>query len=331
MMNWQRLHEGVLRKLQSINEVHWLSDARLSRQVIVNTTVATLVGLEALPPLIISTCNGLFLLRGGELIQLFKGYFFGFEFHCGRVYVTLERGENPYRHQSYCSLVFSFILDSAHGTASDVRVEQRLLPFGSHDLRKHSDSLYYPSGDNRVYRLPLSKDEVLYSREPECLRFNHPIPHHRGAQHLNSILLEEDYFHLMAHNDYQKTGRDSQIYSLDYSGNVVEVRDLTARCAHDLVRWGEDFLYSNSYGGTYEVNGKVLFELQGDLFARGICPLESGFLLAASAMRERKLRRQTPMLLWYVDEDFRLIESFKFEQLGGIWAGSVQSIGVVES
>lgn len=125
-------------------------------------------------------------------------------------------------------------------------------------------------------------------------------------RHFNSLLPGPDgSWQVMAHNDTRKTGRPSQIYTLDRELNVLTVTDAGGGDCHDLLpdRLGR-LMFCRSAQGTLAVDGIDVVAVPQ--FTRGLAIGDDVILLGGSPRGDRAERGLNAGFVYVLGSDFSL-------------------------
>lgn len=288
-----------------------------------NEVVATSETFDVPFAFLVTTTTGIYCVSGGRVTWLVQGFGFGVCPYRGRWFITLEQYLDPVETKYLLTQFLSFRLEG--GRAVDLRLEKTGLPGGAHYLREFRNQFYFPHGGNVLARFPWplslygwrGGERIIVDRAkgvPKC-------------QHLNSVLIDDRRILVLAHNDSQKTNRNSAIYHLDHEGNLIEFEELNARGAHDLVETPDGVLYSNSFGGTFDRGGKTLFKPSLPVYARGVALHARYHVCGGSVPTERQFRERTPLLLFVTDSEWRELGRIRVDEFKpGCWGGAVHEI-----
>ncbi|WP_147867899.1 hypothetical protein [Stieleria maiorica] len=192
--------------------------------------------------LLAATKNGLYLIRSDAVIRLLRGQFYGITRLASKWFV-FER------------------LSSTNGRIIEFRVTERGigkakqrrgdLDPGCHQIDMiHGGLLVADTYNNRLISYDPSSnklDELSRSYPPGSLNEGRNSPNYA---HLNSIWSDGIHTLAMFHNESTKTGRCSEIASLNDDFQVVKRISTTAGHAHNIMLYQDEFLYCDSKAGT---------------------------------------------------------------------------------
>lgn len=127
--------------------------------------------------------------------------------------------------------------------------------------------------------------------------------------HFNSVLGSGDRRLLVLHNDYNRTGRTSEIALLDASWNVVERRAMAGTGCHNLALLEDGSILScGSLEGTL-INSAGMQAKVSNLMTRGLAVGQDVIAVGGSTFSEREDRDSEPGVLHLLDRKFRLLSS----------------------
>ncbi len=150
-------------------------------------------------------------------------------------------------------------------------------------VRWAARSVAYPAG-------PLTRGQ----RSPNYRHFNSILPGHDGS------------WRVMAHNDTRKSGRLSQIYTLDRHLRVLAVEETGGGDCHDLLldRQGR-LMFCRSTEGALAVEGSNVVTVPD--FTRGLASNNNVILLGGSPRGDRSNRRKSAGSVYVLNADYSLI------------------------
>jgi hypothetical protein len=220
--------------------------------------------VPAISFLVATTHAGLLLFEGSRATRLFRGRdFFGLTTRDGRWYAFHRFGVGN-------GCIISFRLES--GRAVDARAEITGLMRGVHQIDFIDDSLWIvETFQDRITVVPV---DAIGEHWRGRSRERHPVgrsgigreqPNHA---HFNSIFGRDGRVYLVAHYEGAKTGRDSELFTLDPDGRVRSREPMGGSDCHNIAFLDDQRVFCRSKEGTVRVAGEDVLRLDG--YVRGL-------------------------------------------------------------
>ncbi|MGW4381416.1 hypothetical protein [Kitasatospora sp. NPDC004531] len=231
--------------------------------------------------LIGTSAAGLLLVRDGRAERLLDGsWYYGLTRDADTWYAFERTG----RH----GRIVRFGLDHP-----GVRTALWGLDFGVHQIDVVAgDLLVTDTHHNRLLAYPTTglRTPRLWCRTAARALPAGPLRDGRASlnyAHFNSVFGTGDSLHLVAHNDGRRTGRDSELYTVDREFTVRSIRRLGGTSCHNYCRYRsggtEEEVYLRSDAGEVVVNGTVAHRSRH--FLRGLAVGHDVRLVGASERR----------------------------------------------
>lgn len=125
-------------------------------------------------------------------------------------------------------------------------------------------------------------------------------------RHFNSVFHFEGRNYVVAHNETQKTGRQSELYVLDRALDLVERRSLNASNAHNFFCDGKTELYCASLEGTLRERQRDVVTVGS--FTRGLAVSDDYILLGGTDFKaERADRAYVDGYVYVLNQGFEIV------------------------
>lgn len=257
---------------------------------------------------LISASSGLWYLNGKKLKMILPGGCFGITGGLKEWYVCQYTGNY--------SRILKFDLIEEKNEVFMVNKKNYLKGLSPNI---HQIDLY----KNRLYVVNAEENSILVSNGKNT--YSEYFPNKRvkkgakGSNHFNSVFVNENGIHLMAHNGTTKDERDSEIYILDI--NTLRVKNkfsLNAQKAHNIFFVNNSLAYCNSPAGELIINESVAFKNE-NYFLRGIAITEESIIAGGSEFATRENRDKTSSIIFELDYSGKLKNELLIKNIGQIY------------
>jgi hypothetical protein len=123
--------------------------------------------------------------------------------------------------------------------------------------------------------------------------------------HFNSVRRHGDVWYVVAHNESARTGRSSELYTLDERFDTKDIRPLAHTCCHNFVEHRGVERYCGSGEGVLVADDVEV--LRVDAFTRGLAVSDDLILLGASPHLARTERGSGIGHVYVLDTDHRTV------------------------
>jgi hypothetical protein len=266
----------------------------VSRKKIINRYICD-IGFETDGVYLIATKQSLLQLKGKRLYQVLRGNFYGLTKTNKTIYAFQRLRPN--------GRILELQLNEDYWITASKIFMSNLSP-GCHQLDIYRGTLYVcDSYNNRIIQMNLiDKNNMKYHYPMGALENGRES---KNYGHINSIYLQENGATIICHNTTQKTSRPSQILILDKDFSLSKVIDTPAGSAHNVIPYGDLFLYCDSMNGNLNLDDKIVFK--ASCFTRGLSMNHNYILLGGSEYAKRDMRNYGRGYLFILDrKDFNL-------------------------
>lgn len=284
---------------------------------IISEEMNFLGGLSQSPELMLGTKSGLMYTDGKIVKRLIAGRVYGITKYKNRWYIAINKrlyiGNKPI---SSVGSIVSFVFEKRN--VSDVRVEYAPLDTDIHQIDCYGSYLFITdTSSNRVIRFLIEKNGLSHREDyypAGALEYGRRS---KNYAHINSIYIEEKKIYLMLHNDTTKTGKKSVVGIYDNEFNLLEIKNIGASCAHNVVPHDGKISYCDSVDGTFVGNDRVLF--QKPYFLRGVAEDGGNWYVGASDFSTKSGRSVTQGKVFLYKKQSNEMEELTVPEMGSLY------------
>ncbi len=272
-----------------------------------------------------TSSSGVYLYDRGQIVRLISGFCFGIcqngsEFLCTQEYYF------DGKHAKYLmTRILSFTLDG--NRAVNAGLLRTGLPSGAHQIAMLDGHVVYLDGFNNLVVLCPVEPRPAWGFNGATI-WQPDLGQPEKSKHINSIQLTDHEMLILAHNDFQSTGRNSALRTIcKKTGKPLGWLDLPARSAHDIRSWQGSIYFCDSEGGNLVRDEEVVFHAPDNLFTRGLMLTEELIVLGASERVHRSLREKTVAHLLFLSPDYKLLGRYQLGEFQPrLFGGNVKSL-----
>lgn len=248
---------------------------------------------------LISTKRGLYGLGPRGLVWLLAGQFYGLSRHGDRWYAFRKIAPGA-------GQLLSFAFDGQKASQTCLLLEG--LSEGCHQIDFLGETLLVAD----TYHNRLLRFEFEGERLRPTGTFYPPGPLDEGREspnyaHLNSLWHGDGTLCVLFHNETSKTGRHSEIVTLDDEFRIVRRQVTPAGNAHNILRYRGKPLYCDSTAGTLCWDGQIVHRTHQ--FTRGLSITADYIAVGRAEYGKRQCREKLHGGVDILDHRFQLVES----------------------
>ena len=257
-------------------------------------------GLEIKGTFLVSTQNGLYLLKNNKLYFLISGEYYGISIYQNSLFVY----EKLINHGRILKIYFrnDFNLE----TNAEILLDK--VPHGCHQIDILDHFLYITDTYNNGI--------IKYDINSEKFEEYYPLGKLKIGRssinygHINSIYFFNENAFLIAHNETLKTKRKSDIIVTDMNFNIIKTIRTDSSNAHNIIVTESNMLHCDSIGLSLKDNGVPVFK--DELLTRGLSMSEDLIVIGGSGITKRILRPFAKGKLYFINRNYKLLNSVIF-------------------
>ena len=248
---------------------------------------------------LVATRRGLFAVNQAKARLVAYGFFYGLTIRDDHIY-AFEACDRP-RHPTRRGRIVRFRRAGDRIVAADVLATG--LDNGCHQIDMVDDRLcVLDTYGQQILRYPLS------GGEPDILR---PIAGAgasdwaNGYAHVNSLLAHGDTIVLMLHNGADKTGRPSEVATLDRDWRLLDRTPIDGRGCHSFAVLEDGaILTCGSFAGELLSSDGLKLRVT-DMLTRGLSVNAHNVVVGGTAFADRDRRDDEQGAIYFLDRDYR--------------------------
>jgi|MDSW01.1.fsa_nt_gb hypothetical protein len=232
-----------------------------------------------LPPFMIGTTAGAFLIENNKAQQILPHY----------VYGITQKNKNIWIFaQTHPLFDFSRLVEVNLQTG----IAKTLVPYLG--KRVHQIDVI----NNHIYVTDTYRNAIIrYDLEGKHIDTRHPFGDlgkdgrsAKNYKHMNSVYGDGAHIHIFCHNETSKTGNASEIATFDTNLKLQNVKQVAGTNGHNILTTPQGQLYCDSLGrNSLNLNDEILLRLDGYL-TRGLAANAHNILLGTSLITSRDNR-----------------------------------------
>ena len=308
------------RKKQALSELRGFTARLFVNQFIPVEPLVSNIAYP-IPKLIFTSSTGTYLLLDERrCIKLLDGKFYGMT-RFGDYWLLAHsnnRGKRDFLINERLSTIL--LIQIANDAIQSIRPLIWGIPSEIHQIDTFGQQLLFPhTGYNQVLTLNLSE---IIDNNPSFISActSYPLYLLSAFSHLNSIFVQNDAWHIIAHNYTFKSGKLSDYLIYNPLLKAFDCFALNAHSAHNIyVDSSGAYFYLDSNRGHFKKNTQVVFT--SPKFLRGLAVHEDLFIIGGSDINFSGYQRfsNTPTIYFIDKKTYHVLNSLKFPDIGDIY------------